>query len=159
MNTLKIPQIFSNLSFYKENYLSILSSEASYFTEVEGAYVDLFPFKKQRLYLGDLLQLWFSEKWSDEAPKAHLLEEYLAATDVKNSAKNHVYIYCIKGNAVTGLNSSQAWSQLSSTVENLSLRFPLKYYVELVNCPRPSSDTVLNHSKSVSGSRSVPNIH
>ena len=57
MNTLTISQIFSNLSFYKDQYLNIIQSADLYFTEVEGAFVDLFPFKKQQLFLGDLLQL------------------------------------------------------------------------------------------------------
>lgn len=139
MYTLTIPQIFSNLDFYQENYLNILNSAESYFTDVEGAFVDLFPFKKQNLYLGDLLQLWFSEKWSDDATKTFQLEEYLAANDVKKSAKQHVYIFAIQGNAVTGVNKSQSWALVDSKVETLALRSPLKYYVELVNCARPKA--------------------
>lgn len=138
MNALTIPQIFSNLDFYKENYLNIINSSESYFTEVEGAFVDLFPFRKQNLFLGDLLQLWFSEKWSDQTKKLLEIEEYLAANDVKRNVKQQVYIYSIKGNAVSGANKSQAWSLDSDRVEEIQVKSPLKYYVELVNCPRPT---------------------
>lgn len=138
MSTLTIPQIFSNLAFYQENYLTILNTPETYFTEVEGAFIDLFPFKKQHLFLGDLLQLWFSEKWSDQVKKSLKLEEFLAANDVKSNAKQHVYIYSIKGNAVSGVNKSQSWVLETDAVEEIQVYSPLKYYVELVNCPRPT---------------------
>ena len=132
MNTLTISQIFSNLSFYKDQYLNIIQSADLYFTEVEGAFVDLFPFKKQKLFLGDLLQLWFSEKWSDD--------------DVKSYASKHVYIFAITGNAVTGVNTSHVWAQDSQNIEQLEVRSPLKYYVELVNCPRPDRSYSIRQS-------------
>lgn len=146
MTTLTIPQIFSNLEFYKENYLNILNSPDTYFTEVDGAFVDLFPFKQQHLFLGDLLQLWFSEKWSDDVTSSHRIEEYLAAQDIKDYASKHVYIYSIKGNAVTGLNTSQVWDQNSQLVQQVEVRSPLKYYVELVNCPRPDRSYSMHQS-------------
>ena len=52
------------------------------------------------MILGDLLQLWFSEKWSDDAVQSHRIEDYLAAQDVKGYASKHVYIFAITGNAV-----------------------------------------------------------
>ncbi len=36
MNTLTISQIFSNFSFYQENYLSIIADHNQYQTPVEG---------------------------------------------------------------------------------------------------------------------------
>ena len=39
MNTLTIPEVFSNIDFYKENYLSIISDSAQYYTEVENAHI------------------------------------------------------------------------------------------------------------------------
>lgn len=146
MKTLTIPQIFSNLAFYKENYLNILNTPDTYFTEVEGAFVDLFPFKKQHLFLGDLLQLWFSEKWSDDVTPSHRIEEYLAAQDIRDYASKHVYIYSIKGNAVTGVNTSQVWDQNSQLVQQVEVHSPLKYYVELVNCPRPDRSYSMHQS-------------
>ena len=146
MNTLTISQIFSNLSFYKDQYLNIIQSADLYFTEVEGAFVDLFPFKKQQLFLGDLLQLWFSEKWSDDAIQSHRIEEYLAAQDVKSYASKHVYIFAITGNAVTGVNTSRVCAQDSQNIEQLEVRSPLKYYVELVNCPRPDRSYSIRQS-------------
>lgn len=60
MKTLTVASIFSNFDFYQRNYLNILNQPESYYTPVEDAWIDAFPFKKQDLYLGDLLQLWFS---------------------------------------------------------------------------------------------------
>ncbi|EZQ10095.1 hypothetical protein [Acinetobacter sp. Ver3] len=137
MNTLTISQIFSNLEFYKQNYLSILNSPTSYFTEVEGAIVDVFPFKKHHLVLGELLQLWFSEKWSIDHDQSFTLEQYLAANDLKANL-NKLYIYSIKGNAILGTNKSLAWLNESNAVSEILLKSPLKYYVECLSCSRPS---------------------
>ena len=63
MNTLTIPQIFSQLSFYQDHYLDIIQDSAQYFTPVAGAEIRLWPLATKQLYLGDLLQLWFAEKW------------------------------------------------------------------------------------------------
>ena len=137
MNTLTISQIFSNLEFYKQNYLSILNSPSSYFTEVEGAIVDVFPFKKHHLVLGELLQLWFSEKWSIDHDQSFTIEQYLAANDIKANL-NKVYIYSIKGNAILGTNKSLAWVNESNAESEILLKSPLKYYVECLSCSRPS---------------------
>ena len=68
MNTLNISDIFSQFSYYQEHYLSILSTPEQYYTAVEGAYIHVWPLAPQDLYLGDLLQLWFSEKWLINTP-------------------------------------------------------------------------------------------
>ena len=58
MNALTISDIFSNLEYYKEQYLAILAHPEQYFTPVAHAYVQVWPLAKEQLYLGDLLQLW-----------------------------------------------------------------------------------------------------
>ena len=36
---------FSNFDFYQRNYLNILNQPESYYTPVEDAWIDAFPFK------------------------------------------------------------------------------------------------------------------
>ncbi len=46
MKTLTIASIFSNFDFYQHNYLNILNQSQSYYTLVEGAWINAYPFKK-----------------------------------------------------------------------------------------------------------------
>ena len=63
MNTLTISDIFANLADYQDQYLFIISNPEQYYTPVELAYIDVWPVGYTDLYVGDLLQLWFSERW------------------------------------------------------------------------------------------------
>lgn len=47
MKTLTVASIFSNLDFYQRNYLNILNQPESYYTPVEDAWIDAFPFKNK----------------------------------------------------------------------------------------------------------------
>ena len=68
MQTLTIAEIFSDFSFYQDHYLSIIAQPEQYFTPVQGVFIQVWPVGTQPLYLGDLLQLWFSEKWLIQSP-------------------------------------------------------------------------------------------
>jgi hypothetical protein len=87
MKTLTIASIFSNFDFYQQNYLNVLTQSESYYTPVEDAWIDAYPFKKQNLYLGDLLQLWFSSKWN-----VHNSLKILKSSKLLNSSKS-LYIF------------------------------------------------------------------
>lgn len=137
MYTLTIAQIFSNLSFYQDHYLQILQSSDQYYTPVEGAFIHVWPFKKQALYLGDLLQLWFAEKWKVQPLLDFKIEEYLAAVDVQSSQNSHTYIYAIRGNALNGSNTSYVWSLKENRAYKVNLDLTLKSYCEFVACQRP----------------------
>ncbi|MCG9241134.1 hypothetical protein ACLDXR_10580 [Acinetobacter baumannii] len=43
MKTLTVASIFSNFDFYQRNYLNILNQPESYYTPVEDAWIDAFP--------------------------------------------------------------------------------------------------------------------
>ncbi|WP_236765705.1 hypothetical protein [Acinetobacter junii] len=69
MTTLRIESIFSNFSFYKQNYLNIINDPSQYYQVVESANIHFASFSDERLYLGDLLQLWLSDKWTEHQLK------------------------------------------------------------------------------------------
>ena len=50
MKTLTVASIFSNLDFYQRNYLNILNQPESYYTPVEDAWIDAFPFKTRFVF-------------------------------------------------------------------------------------------------------------
>lgn len=137
MYTLTIAQIFSNLSFYQDHYLNILECPEQYYTQVEGAFIHVWPFKKQSLYLGDLLQLWFAEKWKVQPLLDFKIEEYLAAVDVQYFQNSNVYVYAIQGNALNGANTSHVWSLKDQRSHIVNLNLTLKSYCEFVACQRP----------------------
>ena len=83
MNTLSIPQIFSQLAYYQENYLQIIADPAQYYIPVKDAHITLWPLAQKSLYLGDLLQLWFAEKWLVETERQFNFEVFLNADYLK----------------------------------------------------------------------------
>jgi len=81
MTILNIQSIFSNLSFYQQHYLEIIQDAAQYYTPVEHSFINTFPFKQQALYLGDLLQLWFGNKWKIQTAKDLLSQKNTLTVD------------------------------------------------------------------------------
>ena len=114
MNTLTISQIFENFLFYQENYLSILQDSEQYFIQVEQAYLDVWPFTEKKLYLGDLLQLWFSEKWLINTP-CRLLNsssQVSSSSDTQATQKpvqrtQDFYLFQLSGSTLSGSNHAQ----------------------------------------------------
>ncbi len=144
MNTLSISQIFSNISFYKENYLSILSDPKQYQTPVAEAFIQVWPFKKESLCLGDLLQLWFAQKWLAKAPIEYHFELFLNAEDDRKDADKDLYLYAITGNILTGRNETLAWSLKNNQTVNLQIDNVLQNYCTFKACQCPVKQ---NHSQ------------
>jgi hypothetical protein len=133
MKTLTIASIFSNFDFYQSNYLNILSQSESYYTLVEGAWINAYPFKKQELYLGDLLQLWFSTKWN-----VHHSLKVLKSSKPLNSSKD-LYIFQLEGELLLGKNKVLAWSDEHQEIIELQLKNIWASYVIAQTCERPNN--------------------
>lgn len=144
MNTLSISQIFSNISFYEENYLSIISDPEQYQTSVPEAFIQVWPFKKESLYLGDLLQLWFAQKWLAKAPIEYHFELFLNVTDESRNEEKNLYLYAITGNVLTGRNETLAWSLKNNQTEILYIDNVLQNYCTFKACQYPVKQ---NHSQ------------
>ena len=140
MNTLSISDIFSNLTFYKEHYLSILSEPEQYFTVVEQAYIDVWPFGHADLYLGDLLQLWFSEKWQINDDILRLGEHKDDGHKALLQRDHDLYLYQFTGSALSGNNRSKVWSQSEQKTISVCLNSVFKYYAEYKGTDRLSID-------------------
>ncbi|MBJ8503729.1 hypothetical protein I6M96_01770 [Acinetobacter seifertii] len=131
MKTLAIASIFSNFDFYQRNYLNILNQPESYYTCVEDAWIDAFPFKKQRLYLGDLLQLWFSSKWN-------VLTSFKVLKCSKLLDQSQpLYIFQLEGELLLGKNKVLAWSTQHREVVELQLKNIWAPYAIAQTCGRP----------------------
>lgn len=128
MNTLSIPEIFENLSFYQEQYLSIISDPVQYQTPVQGAYVNVWPLGHQDLYLGDLLQLWFSEKWLINTECRLRAEHPDDGRKFPLQRDRDLYLYQLAGSALSGSNRSKVWSVSEQKELSVELDSALKYY-------------------------------
>ncbi|OTG81572.1 hypothetical protein [Acinetobacter sp. ANC 4648] len=137
MNTLTIPEIFSNIDFYKENYLSILANTEKYYTHVADAFIQVWPVGTIELYLGDLLQLWFSEKWLINSPCQLLLENYTQGRKQAIQRDHDLYLYQLSGSALSGINNSKVWSVSESKPLSLLLDSVFKYYCIYRGTERP----------------------
>ncbi|WP_336929310.1 hypothetical protein [Acinetobacter tandoii] len=125
MNTLSIPEIFSQFSYYQENYLSLIQQPELYYTVVEGAFVSVKPFATVQLYLGDLLQLWFSEKWLVESERESWIATYFSE---QTEVQERVYIYALEGKLWSKSLQAQAWSKSQHASCTVQLERTLKYY-------------------------------
>jgi len=128
MKTLTIASIFSNFDFYQRNYLNILSQTDSYFTVVENAWINAYPFKKQSLYLGDLLQLWFSSKWD-----VHTSFKILKSSKLLTSSQP-LYIFQLEGELILGKNKVLAWSVQYQEIIEIQLKNIWAPYVVAQTC-------------------------
>lgn len=125
MNTLSIPEIFSQFSYYQENYLSLIQQPELYYKAVEGAFVSVRPFATVQLYLGDLLQLWFSEKWLVESARESWIATYFSE---QIEAQERVYIYALEGQLWSKPLQAQAWLKSEHASCIVQLEHTLKYY-------------------------------
>ena len=139
MNTLTISDIFANLADYQDQYLSIISNPEQYYTPVESAYIDVWPVGCTDLYLGDLLQLWFSERWLVNSP-CQLLSEQSTTTLKKTVQREHdLYLYQLSGSALSGSNHSKVWSAAEGKSLEVSLDSAFKYYCIYKGVERPDA--------------------
>ena len=147
MNTLTISDIFANLSDYQDQYLSILSNPEQYYTPVESAYIDVWPVGCSYLYLGDLLQLWFSERWLITS-SCQLLTVPTDKTAKKSFQREQdLYLYQLSGNALSGSNRAKVWSISEGKSLEVNLDSTFKYYCIYKGAKRPQVEKLqLNKS-------------
>ena len=144
MQTLSISQVFSQFSFYQDSYLQILNDPSKYYVEVEDAYVHVWPFAKQKLYLGDLLQLWFSAKWKVSCQAESLLD----VLEEKSQTQTHSYLYQVTGHFFSSNHQTLAWSEQQSVTQPCEIEHALPYYLIFKALSRPENSLqTLNWAK------------
>ena len=129
MNTLSISDIFKNLAFYQAQYPHILKDKHQYQTVVQDAVLDVWPAKQKQLYLGDLLQLWFSQKWLVN------LDCTLRQTDKAfpplfnpKIQRDDLYLCELHGNGVLGKGVAKVWSVSEQQILEVELEGCWQYY-------------------------------
>ncbi len=135
MTILNIQSIFSNLSFYQQHYLEIIQDAAQYYTPVEHSFINTFPFKQQALYLGDLLQLWFGNKWKIQTAKDLLSQKNTLTVDEHAP----LYLFQLGGELFLGANTALAWSVAEQKVVSVQVKSIWQYAVFSHLCIRPKN--------------------
>ena len=129
MTTLTVAEIFQNLPFYQSNYDAILNQPEYYQTEVQDAVLDIWPASSKKLNLGQLLQLWFSQKW--------LVNQSYKLVQKKNSfsdllspqiKSDDLYVFHLTGNALFGKSTAKVWSVSEQRIIEVEVEEALKYY-------------------------------
>ncbi len=133
MTILNIQSIFSNFTFYQQHYLEIIQDPAQYYTPVEHALLNTFPFKQQALYLGDLLQLWFGNKWKIQTAKDLLVQKSAANIDEQSP----LYLFQLGGELFLGANTALAWSAAEQKIVSVQVKSIWQYAVFSHLCIRP----------------------
>ena len=128
MHTLTIAQIFKNFDFYQTQYQTILDDPQQYYIPVQDATLEIWPFSKKNLYLGDLLQLWLHKTWliNQAIDAKHAIasqHDWFART----SLQQEVYAFAISGNAILGKTYLKCWSVEQQKIISLEIEQSLKY--------------------------------
>nr|ESK53161.1 hypothetical protein F987_01323 [Acinetobacter gyllenbergii NIPH 230] len=135
MTILNIQSIFLNFSFYQEHYLEIIQDPVQYYTPVEHAFLNTFPFKQQALYLGDLLQLWFGNKWKIQTAKNLLIQKNSSTINERSP----LYLFQLGGELFLGANTALAWSVAEQKVVSVQVKSIWQYAVFSHLCIRPKN--------------------
>jgi hypothetical protein len=135
MTILSIQSIFSNLSFYQDHYLEIIEDPQQYYTSVENCFLNTFPFKQQALFLGDLLQLWFGDKWKIQNAKNLLTQKNVLTVNEHFP----LYLFQLGGELILGANTALAWSVAENKIVAVQVKSIWQYAVFSHLCSRPKN--------------------
>ena len=126
MQTLTIAQIFSQLDVYQAQYLNILQDPCQYSILVADASLSIWPCQPVQLCLGELLQLWFGNKWSLHSATQLFDAEPVLRRHLPQSVD--LYLYHVSGNLLTGHAKARAWSVSQQQSVCVTLDAAWQYY-------------------------------
>jgi hypothetical protein len=137
MTILSIQSIFSNLSYYQENYLDIIQNPTQYYQSVENANIHFAAFSDERLYLGDLLQLWFGDKWTEH--QLQILEKSRNLLSNKNieNRENALFLFAFEKQGLFKQAHAYAWNVLEQKIQKISLNESFPFYCHYLSLSRP----------------------
>lgn len=130
MTTLYVADIFKNFAFYQAQYTSILNNPKQYQIPVLDAILDVWPSAAKQLYLGDVLQLWFSQKWLINTECRLISKEESIFLNIFNTKiqKDDLYLCELHGNAFLGKSIAKVWSMSEQKLLAIELEGSLQYY-------------------------------
>lgn len=138
-----MPKSFQIFLFIKIIIFRLFKIQNGYQTAVEDACIQVWPVGTQPLYLGDLLQLWFSDKWLINAPCQLLLDSYSNGRKQSLQRDHDLYLYQLNGSALSGRNNSKVWSRSEQKKLSVSLDSVFKYLYIYKETTRPEDTLII----------------
>ena len=94
-------------------------------------------FLKKKLCLGDLLQLWFSEKWLINTNCRLLSNTNEQVSGKALQREQDLYLFQLSGSTLSGSNHAQVWSVSEQKIIYVALDSVFKYYCYFESIERP----------------------
>ncbi|MEB3754406.1 hypothetical protein [Acinetobacter sp. MD2(2019)] len=139
MSTLSIQDIFSNLEGYQSRFVAILEHPAQYYQVVEGAKIQFDAMSEQKIYLGDLLQLWFAKSaWIENDAQAASANKLQLVQQTQRSSQDHrLYFFAFLSDRLKPHSMALAWSEREQAVVTVNLQQTWLYYLSFIALTRP----------------------
>lgn len=137
MPNLQIEHIFSQFAFYQKNYLNIIQDPDQYYQCVSDAHIHFSVFSEEKIYLGDLLQLWFGDKWTEHQVKTlHDAKDHLWER-ASESWHNSLFLFSIERPGLFSSARAYAWSTEEQQIKQISIDHTFPYYCHYLSLSRP----------------------
>ncbi|MEC8057291.1 MAG: hypothetical protein VX136_09290 [Pseudomonadota bacterium] len=137
MPILHIQDIFSQFKFYQAQYLDIVRDPALYYQPVEDAHIPFSIVSEEKIYLGDLLQLWFGDKWTEHQVKVLNDVNHGLWTQLSECWYNSLFLFAIERKGLFAKTSALAWSTEEQQIKEITLDQTLPYYCHYLSLERP----------------------
>lgn len=139
MSALLIQDIFSQFDNYRSEYLTILQNPELYYQHVQDAKICFAKYSEEKVYLGDLLQLWFSQKWTDQ--QIHALDDLTYSSSKFKHAHSHqntqFFIFALGREGLFSKNLAWVWDSNHHTYHQIELPQILPFYCHYLSVKRP----------------------
>lgn len=139
MSSLHIEQIFSQFHNYQQQYQEILNDPEQYYQTVENAHIHFALLSDEKIYLGDLLQLWFVGEWTDHSipqGQQQIVESQMHAS-IPALQKQDLFLFAIENHGLYANPVGLAWSVQERCIKQIQLIETLPYYCQYISLTRP----------------------
>ena len=137
MPILHIQEIFSQFQFYQAQYLDIIKNPELYYQPVLNAHIHFSIVSEEKIYLGDLLQLWLGDKWTEHQVKILSHADQPLWVHLTECWHNSLFLFALERKGLFSKTSALAWSTEEQQIKQISLDQALPYYCHYLSLERP----------------------
>ena len=124
VSVLEIDQIFTNLETYQDNLECIVKTPHLYYQPIDCAVLSFSCISQQKLYLGDLLQLWQQKNW-------------LTLFSYHTSCSICAYPYAIYFDYLNQTTVIKAWHSQEKKHVSYKIKHAFDFYLAFIQLKRP----------------------
>jgi hypothetical protein len=136
MPILHIQDIFLNLNFIKLNIWILCVIPLCIISRLKMlTFISIVS--EEKIYLGDLLQLWFGDKWTEHQVKVLNDVNHGLWTQLSECWYNSLFLFAIERKGLFAKTSALAWSTEEQQIKEITLDQTLPYYCHYLSLERP----------------------